>query len=188
MIESSDIKAVGKFLKPHGINGEITLLRDFDDLDFEDFSCVIVDIDGIFVPFFLNSVRPKGAETDIVGIDGINDEIHASRLTNKTAYVLREELSEMRRRNAEASAGEDGAEEEEGFFADDFIGYEAVTDEGRELGKIIDVDDSTSNYLFVVETPEGDNLLIPIAEEFFAEVDPEAKRLTLSLPEGLLAL
>lgn len=187
MIATTDIKAVGKFLKPHGINGEITLLRDFDDLDFEDFSCVIVDIDGIFVPFFLNSVRPKGAETDIVGIDGIEDEIHASRLTNKTAYVLRDELSEMRRRNAQTDADE-ADEDEDGFFADDFIGYEVSTEDGRELGKIIDVDDSTSNYLFVVETATGDNLLIPIAEEFFVDVDAQAKKLTLSLPEGLLSL
>lgn len=187
MIESSDIKAVGKFLKPHGINGEITLLRDFDDLDFEDFSCVIVDVEGIFVPFFLNSVRPKGTETDIVGIDGIDDETHASRLTNKTAYVLRDELAEIRRRNAEESV-DDEDEEDDGFFADDFIGYEAATDDGHELGKIVDVDDSTSNYLFVVETPGGGNLLIPIAEEFFAGIDPDARRLTLSLPDGLLQL
>lgn len=186
MIESTDIKAVGKFLKPHGINGEITLLRDFDDLNFEDFSCVIVDIDGIYVPFFLNSVRPKGADTDIVGIDDLTDETHASRLTNKTVYVLRAELADLRRRNAQESAEEE--EEEDGFFADDFIGYEAVTDEGQKLGKIIDVDDSTSNYLFVIETPDGENLLIPIAEEFFANIDPEGRILTLSLPEGLLTL
>lgn len=185
MIQSTDIKPVGKFLKPHGINGEITLLRDFDDVDFDEFSCIIVDVDGIYVPFFLTSVRPKGAETDIVGIDGITDEMQAGRLTNKTVYVSREELAAVRRRNAAETDGEDS---EDGFFADDFIGYEVSTTDGRCLGKIVDVDDSTSNYLFVVETPDGDNLLIPIAEEFFEEIDAEGKHLTLSLPDGLLSL
>lgn len=186
MIESSDLKAVGKFLKPHGINGEITLFRDFDDLDFCDFSCVIVDVDGIFVPFFLNSVRPKGAETDIVGIDGIINEAQASQLTNRIVYLLREELTQMRSRNANES--QEDVANSEGLFADDLIGYEVSTDDADKLGKIIDVDDSTSNYLFVVETPEGGNLLIPVAEEFIDGIDPENKKLTLSLPEGLLSL
>lgn len=186
MIDASDLKAVGKFLKPHGINGEITLFRDFDDLDFSEFSCVIVDVDGIFVPFFINSVRPKGADTDLVGIDGIADETQAARLTNKTVYLLRRELAEMRLRNADED--EETSDDEEGLFAEDLVGYEVVTDAGEKLGKIADIDDTTSNYLFVVETPEGENLLIPVAEEFIVGVDSAEKLLTLNLPEGLLSL
>lgn len=188
MIESTDLKAVGKFLKPHGINGEITLLRDFEDLDFEDFSCLIVDVEGIFVPFFLNSVRTKGADTDIVGIDDVTNETQASKLTNKIAYVLREELAELRRLSSRDNDSDLDEDDEEGFFADDFIGYEVITDEGNKLGKIVDIDDSTNNYLFIVETPEGGNLLIPIADEFIAGIDSDNRQLTLSLPEGLLSL
>ena len=58
MISLSDIRPAGKFMKPHGVNGEIAVLRGNDILDFNDYSCVIVDVDGIFVPFFLNSARP----------------------------------------------------------------------------------------------------------------------------------
>lgn len=178
MIASEEIKPVGKFLKPHGVNGEITLLRDFDDIDFEDFSCLVVDIDGIFVPFFLNSVRPKGNDTDLVTIDGVNDELQAARFTNKTVYVLRKELEP----DTGASDGE------EGFYADDFIGYSVVTDKSVTLGKVTGIEDTTANYLFIVETPDGTNLLIPVAEEFIADIDPERKTLTLDLPEGLLEM
>ena len=125
MITDEQLKAVGTFLKPHGIEGEITLQRDYDDIDFEDFSCLIVDMDGIYVPFFIDGVRPKGSDTDLVSIDGIGDETHAALLTNKTAYVLRSELAEARRRMAEQE--EDG-EDEDGFYAEDFVGFSVETD------------------------------------------------------------
>lgn len=184
MITEDQLKPVGVFLKPHGINGEIALQRDFDDIDFDEFRCIVVDVDGIFVPFFIDGVRPKGAETDLLSIDGIDNETQAARLTNKTVYLLRDELSAFRRKVAEES----GDEEEEGFFADDLVGFAVRTDEGTELGQIVSIDDSTANYLFVVETESGRNLLIPVAEEFIAGIDTERNILTLSLPEGLLEL
>lgn len=185
MITDEHLKAVGTFLKPHGIEGEITLQRDYDDLDFGDFSCLIVDMDGIYVPFFIDGVRPKGSDTDLVSIDGIGDETHAALLTNKTAYVLRSELAEARRRMAEQE--EDG-EDEDGFYAEDFIGFSVETDQGQALGRIVDIDDSTANFLFVIETEDSSRLLIPIAGEFIHDIDRDRQILILSLPEGLLEL
>lgn len=175
MISLSDIRPVGKFLKPHGVCGEIAIFRDFDTVDFNNHSCVIVDIDGIFVPFFLNSVRPKGSETDLVGIDGITDERSAAMLTNKTVYVL-----------ADKVCSDDTDDEGEGLYADDFIGYKVCLDDGGVLGDIIRIDDSTANYLFVVETSMGGNLLIPVADEFITGIDTRLKEVTMSLPQGLL--
>ena len=178
MITLSEIRPVGKFLKPHGVNGEIGILRDFDDFDFNDYSCVIVDIDGIFVRFFLNSVRTKGAETDLVAIDGVTDEMHAARLTNRTVYVLR---SEFDRANGADSDGD-------GYYADDFIGYEMKLEGGRRLGTIVRVDDSTANFLFVVETPEGKEMLIPVVDEFITDISPDDLVLTVDLPQGMLEM
>lgn len=183
MITKSQLKPVGTFLKPHGINGEITLERDYDDIDFEEFSCLIAEMDGIFVPFFIEGVRQKGTDTDLITIDGISNETLAATLANKTAYVLQSELSEIRRRDAQEEQ-----EEEDGFYADDFIGFDVMTEQGQTLGKIVDIDDSTANFLFVVETPTEAQLLIPIAEEFIFAIDREDKILILSLPEGLLDL
>lgn len=175
MIDRADIRPVGKFLKPHGINGEITILRDFDSLDFNDYSCVIVEIDGIFVPFFINSVRPKGAETDLVRIDGISDERHVARLSNKTVYVLCSEIPD-----------DDNDEDEDRLYADDFIGYKVIIDGIGLFGKITGIDDSTANYLFIVETTDGKTLLIPVADEFVTEVKPDIKEISMCLPDGLL--
>lgn len=185
MITLEQLKPVGKFLKPHGINGEIALQSDFYDLDFGAFRFVIADIDGIFVPFAIDAMRTKGAETFLLKLDGIDNEDQAAMLTNKTAYLLRSEIAEARRAESDEE-GEEG--DDDGFYADDLVGLTAVTDDGKTLGKVVDIDDSTANYLLVIETEDSAQLLIPLAEEFIESVDPEAGTLTLSLPEGMLEL
>ncbi len=177
MISVNDIQPVGKFLKPHGVNGEISILRDNDIVDFNDCSCIIVDVDGIFVPFFLNSVRPKGADTDLVTIDGITDDRQVTRFTNKTVYLLRSELP-----------GEDDENEEDGFYAEDFVGYDVLITGKGNIGKITGIEDSTANYLFIVKTPDGKNLLIPVADEFVTDVSPEQRSIEMDLPEGLIEI
>lgn len=190
MITSEQLKAVGKFLKPHGISGEIALQSDYYDLDFGAFNFVFTDIDGIFVPFAIESMRTKGVETYLLKLDDIDDEEQATMLTNKTAYLLRSEVAEARRAEAEAdSDGEEGDDpDDEGFYADDLVGLTAFTDDGKKLGRVIDINDSTANYLLVIETDASGRLLIPLAGEFISAVDPEAKTLILSLPEGILEL
>lgn len=178
MISKADLCPVGKFLKPHGVNGEISILRDNDFIDFNDHNCIIVDVDGIFVPFFLESVRTKGADTDLVKIDGITNEIKASTLANKTVYVLRSELTDI-------DSDEDS---EDGFYAEDFIEYTVNTPDKGYIGKIIGIDDSTDNYLFIVENNEGDSLLIPVADEFITDIDTTKREIEMNLPEGLFDL
>lgn len=56
------------------------------------------------------------------------------------------------------------------------------------MGKIIGIDDTTANYLFIIETPSGNRHLIPVADEFVTGVDMDGRRVTMELPEGILGL
>lgn len=52
MISDSEIRLIGRFNKPHGINGEISLSVDGDmDIQFDALRCIIVKVDDINVPF-----------------------------------------------------------------------------------------------------------------------------------------
>lgn len=178
MITLRQLTPVGKFLKPHGVSGEIGVLREPGTFEFDDLSCIIVEIDGIFVPFFLESVRQKGAETDLLKIEGIDTSDAAAQMTNRTVYALRKELIDR--------DSEDG--EEDGFFADDFIGFKVLTTDNEELGIIDGIDSSTENYLFQVKTPSGAQMLIPVAEQFISAIDTDNRILVLDLPVGLTNL
>lgn len=172
MIRESDLRHVGKLLKPHGICGEITALFTVD-IDLQQLSCIVLRLDGIFVPFFIRAVRPKSSETDLLLIDGVDDETQAAHLCPNDFFALADELPET--------------DDPDGVYAADMIGF-AVEANGTALGKIAGIDDTTDNYLFIIEKPDGDRCLVPVADEFIAGLDTEARRLSLDLPQGLLEL
>ena len=71
MIGRDDLVEMGCYNKPHGINGEIsaTMLCDLELLDR--FKCLVTCVDGIYVPFFVESKRPKTEQTVLLKLDGI---------------------------------------------------------------------------------------------------------------------
>ena len=170
----TDIVEIGKFNKPHGLNGEISATLDVDPTGL---SCIIVDIDGINVPFFITSTRPKNAGTTLLRIDGVDSEEAVRMFVNKPVYALSTEVSEEERTD------------EDGFYASDFIGYDIIDDatSGR-IGSITDIDDNTENVLFIVDTPDGGRAFIPVADEFITDIDTERRTLTMNLPQGLINL
>ena len=56
------------------------------------------------------------------------------------------------------------------------------------IGTLAYVDDSTENVLFSVSKPGGGEVLIPASGDFIVSVDPEGRKIRVSLPEGLLDL
>lgn len=174
MIKLSEIAEIGRFNKPHGIKGEISVSVD-GNIDLEDVKCIIVRIDGIFVPFFLKSVRPKTADTSLITIEGIDSEEKAQELTNRDIYILRSDLPEEET-------------DEDGLYASDLIGYEINDVTSGEIGVIEDINDSTQNILFIVRTPEGKELYIPVAEEFILSVDPDNETVRTDIPIEILTL
>ena len=175
MITDNEIILAGKFNKPHGINGEIAATLDID-ADLAEVKCVVTDIDGIYVPFFIENVRPKSADTVLLSITGIDNETKAATLSNHPIYLLRDDVDDI----------DDG--DEDGFYAEDLIGYTIVDDRREAIGKIIDYNDSTENVLFVVTTTDGNEIFIPVADELIEEIDTEKKIIYMSLPEGITQL
>lgn len=170
MILPESISAIGTLGKPHGIKGEIVATLDYD-IDVTALRCIILDIDGIYVPFFVSAVRPKSAESVLLTIDGITDESQAAALSGKTLFALNEELGE------EDSDG--------GFYVEDLVGYTLYDTGDSRIGVIEDVEDSTANTLLMVRH-DGEIVYVPVAEELITGWDSENRTLTMNLPEGLL--
>jgi ribosomal 30S subunit maturation factor RimM len=57
--------------------------------------------------------------------------------------------------------------------------------DGTAVGEITGYDDSTENVLLIVETPQK-TVYVPVAPEFFVNIDHDGKVLTMDLPVGLL--
>ncbi len=173
MITRDELIEIGMFNKPHGVDGEISATFDCDGETAREFSCFVCDIDGIFVPFFADSVRSKGAMTLLLKFSGMDSAEAVRRLVNKTVYVPKREYEALQ-------DVEDGDE----VPTDYFIGY-TLTDGDDVVGEIVDIDDATENVLFVVERGDGTTVLVPAADELVTNIDLEGKVIAMSLPEGL---
>ncbi|MDE6036707.1 MAG: ribosome maturation factor RimM, partial [Duncaniella sp.] len=176
MILRTDITEAGVFNKPHGIKGEISATLDFD-IDLTGARCIVMDVDGIFVPFFITSVRPKTAETFLITIDGIDSDQKARTLTGKTFYVLDSDIPD-----------DDDADGEDGFYITDLIGYTLVDSEAGTVGEITDYNDDTSNLLLIVTTSEGNDIYVPVADVYIDEIDPDTTTVHTTLPSGIIDL
>lgn len=172
MIDRNNITAIGEFIKPHGIKGEISAALDIDVADIDALHCIICDMEGIPVPFFISACRPKGSDTALLTIDGVGNETEAAQFAGKTIYALKSDIQLE--------------EDTDGMYVSDMIGFTIVTDTGTTVGTITDIEDSTANILFIVATPSGNTTYIPAAEQLITNLDLHSKTIEMDLPEGLL--
>ena len=165
MIRKEEVFKIGQFAKPHGIKGEISLVTNCDLFDDVEDPCIICEMDGILVPFFIEEYRYKTDTVMLVKLENVDDEKAAREFTNREVFFLLEDADE------EDLVGD--------MSWDSFIGY-TVIDERHG-------DETTINVLLQIDH-HGNELLLPAAEELITTADHENKTLRVSVPEGLLDL
>lgn len=176
MVIPDKLRTVGKFRRTHALKGELNVELEVDDDYLREYPWVIVETDGIPTPFLVESVRPKGASTSLLKIAGVETSEDAAELVNHTIYTAADDLNNY--------LGED----EEGMFASDFEGYTLLDTDNNRIGVIEGVNlNSEDNPLFEVASEKG-TVLVPVADELIISYDPEARTITMNLPEGILDL
>lgn len=173
MIRQDDVYKIGRLGKPHGIHGELSLQFSDDVFDRTDADYLILDVDGILVPFYIDEYRFRSNETALITFCDINSQEKVRRFTGCDVYFPRH-LSDSNEQNISWA---------------ELIGY-ALTDEitDREIGIIRSVDDSTINILFEAEDEQGKNHLIPASTDLITGIDSQRKEIRINLPEGILDL
>lgn len=166
MIRLEEISPIGVFGKTHGIKGEINLELNVD-FDLENTPYIIVDIDGIFVPFFINDYRYKSDTVALVQFEDIDTEERVRPFFGKKAYVKKEVL-------------DDGEEDE--LSINYYVGFTMLTPQRTVIGQIVEIDDSTANVLFVLDN----DTLVPVGAVEVLDLDPDRHTMIVEVPEGLL--
>lgn len=173
MITREELIKIGQFNKPHGIHGEISFSFTDDIFDRTECPFIVCEIDGIFVPFYIEEYRFKSEATALFKLEDVDSEEDARTFTNKEVYFPKSYL------------GIDG--EEYSAPGDFFIGYTVIDIHHGTLGKIVRVDDSTINTLFVIDR-DNSELLIPANEDFVVAVNEKNRTIEMNIPDGLLNL
>jgi 16S rRNA processing protein RimM len=166
MIRLEEISPIGVFGKTHGIKGEINLELNID-FDLENTPYIIVDIDGIFVPFFINDYRYKSDTVALVQFEDIDTEERVRPFFGKKAYVKKDAL---------------GEDENDEMSINYYVGFTMLTPQRVVIGQIVEIDDSTANVLFVLDN----DALVPVGAIEVLDLDTDNHTMIVEIPEGLL--
>ena len=171
MIRQDEVFKIGKFIKPHGLKGEITLEFDNDIFDRSNSPYLVCDIDGILVPFFIKEYRFKGKESALITFEDVKSEDKAKIFKGRDVFYPKKYS--------------DGSENDQ-VYVEYFIDFELIDNQLGSIGTIIDVDDSTINTLFLVKGLDGQDIIVPASDEIITEIDEENKTIHVDLPIGLI--
>lgn len=175
MIKAEEIITIGKFQKTHALKGELNMICDIDPEYFNEGNPLIIEYDGIRVPYFVESIRPKGSTSYLVKLEGVDTEEEASHFVNKEISILKKDAEKWL--------------DDEIIDSNELKGFKIVdsaTD--KEIGVIDSVEDSTANLLFIIKDESGENIYIPANEDLIEEINLEEGYIVMNLPEGLVSL
>ena len=161
---------VGVISSTHGVRGEVKVYPTTDDVNrFKKLKKVVldtgreyIDLEISGVKFFKNLVILK-----FKGIDNIND---IEKYKGKDLLVHREDAVAL--------------EENENYVAD-LIDLKVVTDDGKVLGYLTEVMETGANDVYVVETENGQELLLPAIRDCILDVDLDEEVMTVHILPGL---
>lgn len=165
---------LGEILRPHGVRGEMRLrvMTDYPER--------IADLDRVYLSDDANDVDPRpyavegmrmSNEYGLLKLKGIDDRNDAERLRQLFVMVDMEHAVPL---------------EEGEFYLYQIIGAVVTTKDGVTLGPITDVLETGANDVYVVDSEQYGEVLIPVTEHTILETDIDGGRVVVDLPEGLL--
>jgi len=169
MIKQEEVFKIGRLGKPHGVKGEISFQFNDDIFDTADADYLVLDIDGILVPFFIDEYRFRNDSLALIKFCDIDTQERASELTGCDVYFPRHLTEEDNETPSLAM----------------LVGYRLVDfSTQKEIGTITSIDDQTANILFELQ----DGRLIPASDDLIHHIDTQQQEIIMDIPEGLLEI
>ncbi|MER5767464.1 ribosome maturation factor RimM [Streptomyces sp. NPDC001985] len=163
---------VARIGRAHGIKGEVTVEVRTDEPEQR------------LAPGAVLATEPAG--TGPLTIE--TGRVHSGRLLLRFAGVRDRNAAEALRNTlliADVDPDEVPEDPEE-FYDHQLIDLDVVTADGTEVGRITEISHLPSQDLFIVERPDGSEVLIPFVEEIVTGIDLDEQRAVIDPPPGLI--
>lgn len=172
-MKKEDCFYLGKIVKKYSFKGEVVLKMDTDEPDiYENLDTVFLDLGDKLLPFFIeSSLLQKGNQLRI-RFEDIHTEVDADTILKKDVYLPLDLLPKL--------TGEQ-------FYFHEIIDFTLEDINFGIVGKIISINDKTAQDLFVVER-DGNEILIPMIDDFIKKIDRKNKKVIVETPEGLIEM
>ena len=162
---------VGVITQTHGVRGEVKVFPTTDDpARFKQLKQVVLDTGKETLALEVESVKffKQFVILKFKGYDNIND---IERYKRCPLLVERDDAVPL---------------EEDEYYIADMIGMEVVTEDGKSFGTLKDVMETGANDVYVIESKEHGEVLVPAIKECILDVDIERQRLEIHLMDGLI--
>ena len=176
LLNNTDYQLFGYICKPHGLNGfcKLWLEQDhyMDALGHVDH--LLVEIEGLVVPFFLDPAHPvrETSDTPLVKFVDLDTKEAIADLRGAAVYINKKKLNTCTKPKDER---------------DNWVGWSMSDLHQGHLGVITDVNHYSLNTLATVNINER-SFMIPLAKEIIKKIDHAKQTIVVDCPEGLLDL
>lgn len=165
---------IGEILRPHGVHGElrVRILTDYPER-VNQLETVYLGTDPNLPnakPYSVHHMR-RNQEYGLLKLKEINDRNEADHLRQLYVMVALDEAVPL---------------EEGEFYLYQLIGMTVQTVDTQILGTITEVLETGANDVYIVDSPQYGEVLIPVTDETIIKTDVDARIVTVKLPEGLL--
>ena len=166
-----DLLQVGIITSPHGLKGEVKIFPITDDVNnFKKYKEIILDTGKEQITLEINGVKffKKFVILKFKGIDDIND---VEQYCKKELLIKREQAIPPKK---------------DEYFIADLIGLQVFTEDGKEFGTLKDVIQTGANDVYIIDTVEHGEVLVPAIKDCILNVDIDNKRIDIYLLDGLI--
>ncbi len=169
-----DMAVVGHVARPHGIRGDVVVNpeTDFPEERFATGAELFVKRGTTVERLTVTHSRMQRGRP-VIGLSGVADINGALEYAGLEFRVPVEQLVAL----------PPGT-----FYRHDLAGCQVVTTDGTAVGTVRDVEGTMSGSRLVVESVDGADVLIPLADDICVSISPGDRRIVIDPPEGLLDL
>ncbi|MFC9952498.1 ribosome maturation factor RimM [Streptomyces prasinus] len=163
---------VARIGRAHGIKGEVTVEVRTDEPELRLGPGAVLATDPASAgPLTIETGRVHSGRL-LLRFEGVRDRTGAEALRNT---LLIAEIDPDER-----------PEEEDEYYDHQLIDLDVVTRDGQPVGRITEIAHLPTQDLFVVERPDGGEVLVPFVEQIVTEIDLGEQRAVIDPPPGLI--
>ncbi len=171
--ETPQFLVVGEVLRPHGVRGEVRMRVLTENRE------QLLDLKYVHLADSPNDERRTRLQVErvrfnkayaLLTLEGYSSRDDAEGLRSKLVMIDREQITPL---------------EGEQYYLFQLIGLQVVS-AGKAIGIVKEVLQTGANDVYIVESPDHGELLLPAHEETIVSIDFDSELITMSLPEGLI--
>jgi 16S rRNA processing protein RimM len=158
--------AVGKLRKPHGVKGEM-LMEVWTDFPERLTKGKQIFVGEDHITYEIDGIRSANRNL-LIHFVGHNASQDVDQLRNAVIYVQTDSLPTL-------PEGE--------YYFHQLIGLHVIDENAQPVGILSEIMETGANDVYVLISPDGEEILIPAIDEVIKKVDLERGEIIINLPE-----